>query len=193
MTDPAPVASPDVAAGTTSPQTITLGGGCFWCTEAVFLQVRGVLAVESGYCNGHVQRPDYEAVCRGDTGHAEVIRLRFDPQQVSLSELLQVFFAVHDPTTPNRQGHDVGTQYRSGIYWHTPDQVDVARGVIREAAEAWQADIVTELVPETNYWPAEDYHQRYYEQHPFQGYCAHVIAPKLAKFRKVFARLQREE
>ncbi|MEY2654998.1 MAG: hypothetical protein RLZZ524_2026 [Pseudomonadota bacterium] len=187
MTDTTVPSSPDAV------QTITLGGGCFWCTEAVYLQVRGVLAVQSGYCNGHVQRPDYEAVCRGDTGHAEVIRVTFDPARVSLTELLQIFFAVHDPTTLNRQGHDVGTQYRSGIYWHTPDQVEVARRVMAEAAEAWQASIVTELVPEINYWPAEDYHQRYYEQHPFQGYCAHVIAPKLAKFRKVFARLQRDD
>ncbi|MDP4300081.1 peptide-methionine (S)-S-oxide reductase MsrA [Leptothrix discophora] len=172
---------------------ITLGGGCFWCTEAVFLQVRGVRAVESGYCNGHVVRPTYEAVCQGDTGHAEVVRLRFDPAQVDLSELLQIFFAVHDPTTLNRQGHDVGTQYRSGIYWHAPEQVEVAQAVMREAAEAWQAPIVTELLQEANYWPAEAYHQRYYERHPHQGYCAHVIAPKLAKFRKVFARLQIED
>ncbi|MGY0193566.1 peptide-methionine (S)-S-oxide reductase MsrA [Leptothrix sp. BB-4] len=183
-----PVESPAV-----TPALITLGGGCFWCLEAVYLQVRGVLAVESGYCNGHRVQPSYEAVCQGDTGHAEIVRIRFDPAQVSLTQLLQIFFVVHDPTTLNRQGHDVGTQYRSGIYWHTPDQADVAREVMREAAEAWGAPIVTELLPEANHWPAEDYHQRYYERHPYQGYCAHVIAPKLAKFRQVFARLQRTD
>lgn len=173
-------------------QTITLAGGCFWCTEAVYLRVRGVLAVESGYSNGHVDKPSYEQVCEGDTGHAEVVRVTFDPAQVSLRQLLEIFFAIHDPTTPNRQGNDVGPQYRSGIYFETPEQAQVARAVMDElaASGAWHAPLVTELLPLANYWRAEDYHQNYFAQHPNQGYCAFVVAPKVAKFERHFAALR---
>ena len=170
---------------------ITLGGGCFWCTEAVYEQVQGVLAVQSGYCNGQTRDPSYEQVCSGQTGHNEVVRVRFDPAQVSLPELLEIFFVIHDPTSLNRQGNDIGTQYRSGIYWHKADQQEVARSVMAEAAAGAGAALVTELAEETNYWPAEDYHQHYFANHPGQGYCAHVVAPKVAKFRKTFAARQR--
>jgi peptide-methionine (S)-S-oxide reductase len=167
-------------------ETITLGGGCFWCIEAVFEQVEGVQAVESGYCNGHVDRPSYEQVCSGSTGHAEVVRVQFNPQRISLGEVLEIFFAIHDPTTPNRQGNDVGTQYRSGIYFHTEEQAVVAREVIAQANEAHGGRVVTELEPERNYTRAEAYHQHYFAQHPSQGYCAFVIAPKIEKFRRTF-------
>lgn len=166
---------------------ITLAGGCFWCLEAVYLDVHGVSAVESGYSNGQVVRPSYEQVCAGTTGHAEVVQLTWDPRLIGLRELLVIFFAIHDPTTLNRQGNDVGSQYRSGIYWHDADQVPVAQAVMAEAEQAWGRPLVTELQPLSNYWPAEDYHQRYYDRHPDQGYCAFVIAPKLDKFRAVFA------
>lgn len=172
-------------------QTITLGGGCFWCTEAVFVRVRGVVNVESGYSNGHVPRPSYEQVCNGDTGHNEVVRLVYDPAQVSVRQLLEIFFGIHDPTTPNRQGNDVGTQYRSGIYCSTTEQAQVAHDLIRELTQAqvFDAPIVTEVLPLANYWPAEDYHQDYYENHPTQGYCAFVVGPKVAKLRQTFAQL----
>ena len=175
-----------------SEDTITLGGGCFWCTEAVYEQVQGVLSVQSGYCNGHVQRPSYAQVCEGDTGHNEVVRVRFDPAQISLREILEIFFVVHDPTTLNRQGNDVGTQYRSGIYWHRPEQAEVARAVMAEANDRVGGRLVTELAAEANYWPAEDYHQHYFANHPGQGYCAYVVAPKVAKFRKTFAQRVRQ-
>lgn len=170
-------------------EVIVLGGGCFWCTEAVFVRVRGVVDVESGYCNGHVPNPSYEQVCRGDTGHNEVVKLLFDPAQVSLRQLLEIFFAIHDPTTLNRQGHDVGTQYRSGIYFSTPAQQQVAMALINELTveRAFDAPIVTEVRPLENYWAAESYHQDYYEQHPTQGYCAAVVGPKVAKLRQAFA------
>lgn len=167
-------------------ETITLGGGCFWCTEAVYEQVQGVLGVESGYCNGHVVQPNYEQVCSGHTGHVEVVRVRFDPAQISLRAVLEIFFNIHDPTTLNRQGNDVGTQYRSGIYLHNPAQEAVAREVLAEAQEAHGGKVVTELQTEANYWPAEAYHQHYFAQHPEQGYCAFVVAPKVEKFRKTF-------
>jgi peptide-methionine (S)-S-oxide reductase len=172
-------------------QTITLGGGCFWCTEAVYVRVRGVLDVESGYSNGHVAHPSYEQVCSGDTGHNEVVKLSFDPAQISLGQILSIFFAIHDPTTLNRQGNDAGTQYRSGIYFSAPEQEKVAKDLIRELTEAdlFGAPIVTEVLPVANYWPAEDYHQDYYEKHPNQGYCSFVVGPKVAKFRKGFAEL----
>jgi peptide-methionine (S)-S-oxide reductase len=170
-------------------ESITLGGGCFWCTEAVFKEVQGVLDVESGYCNGQLERPSYEQVCTGHTGHNEVVRLQFDPAQISLQEILEIFFVVHDATALNRQGHDVGTQYRSGIYLHAPAQEAVARGVIAELAGHSTAPIVTEVVPVANYWPAEDYHQDFFEKNPGQGYCLAVAAPKVAKFRKTFSRL----
>ncbi len=172
-------------------QTITLGGGCFWCTEAVFVNVRGVTDVQSGYCNGQTQRPTYEQVCRGDTGHCEVVKLTFDPAQVSAREILEVFFVIHDPTTLNRQGADHGSQYRSGIYWSHPEHGALARELIAEMAQSgvYQQPIVTEVLPLSNYWPAEDYHQDYFANNPTQGYCLAVAAPKVAKFRKTFARL----
>ncbi len=174
-------------------QTITLGGGCFWCTEAVFVQVRGVLDVESGYCNGHVSNPSYENVCTGRTGHNEVVKLVYDPQQISTREILEIFFVIHDPTTLNRQGNDSGTQYRSGIYFSDPEQQAVATDVMAQMAASgvYSRPIVTEVMPLDNYWPAEDYHQDYFERNPGQGYCVAVAAPKVAKFRKTFARLQK--
>jgi peptide-methionine (S)-S-oxide reductase len=171
----------------TNTETITLGGGCFWCLEAVYEQVDGVLAVESGYSNGHVERPSYEQVCTGTTGHVEVVRVTFDPQRIALREILEIFFAIHDPTTRDRQGNDVGPQYRSGIYVHDAAQEAVAREVLAEANAAHGGRVVTELEPVANYWRAEDYHQHYYANHPHQGYCAFVVAPKLAKFRRTFA------
>jgi len=174
-------------------QTITLGGGCFWCTEAVYVQVQGVLDVESGYSNGHLQHPSYEDVCTGTTGHNEVVRLVYDPSQISTREVLEIFFVIHDPTTLNRQGNDTGTQYRSGIYFSTPEQEAVAREVIAEMATSgvYSRPIVTEVLPLANYWPAEDYHQDFFARNPHQGYCMAVAAPKVAKFRKTFARLQK--
>ena len=167
-------------------ESITLGGGCFWCTEAVFEQVQGVHSVESGYCNGHFERPTYEQVCTGRSGHAEVVQLRFDPTVIGLREVLAIFMATHDPTTLNRQGHDVGPQYRSGIYLHDAQQEPVARAVVAEVQEALGVPVVTEIVPLSGYSPAEGYHQRYYARNPGQGYCVAVIAPKLAKFRKLY-------
>lgn len=170
-----------------SPSSITLGGGCFWCLEAVYELVDGVVAVESGYTNGHVVDPSYEQVCQGDTGHAEVVRVDFDPQRITLREILEIFFAIHDPTTLNRQGHDVGSQYRSGIYLHDDSQRAIAEAVRAEADAAHGGRVVTEVEPRRNHWRAEDYHQHYYARHPWQGYCAHVIAPKVEKFRRTFA------
>ncbi len=173
--------------------TITLGGGCFWCLEAVYLQVRGVLSVESGYSNGQASRPSYEAVCSGQTGCVEVVRLVFEPDQISLDEILEIFFLIHDPTTLNRQGHDVGTQYRSGIYFEGQAQASAAQRFLDEikAQRAGQPPIVTELLPLANYWPAEAYHQNYYARHPDQGYCVHVVGPKVDKFRRTLKRLMR--
>jgi peptide-methionine (S)-S-oxide reductase len=168
-------------------QTITLAGGCFWCVEAVYEQVQGVVAVESGYSNGPVHNPSYEAVCTGATGHAEVVRVRFDDAQITLKEVLAVFFVAHDPTSLNRQGNDVGTQYRSGIYWHNAAQEAEVRAFVAEASALYKAPVVTELAAEHNYWPAEAYHQHYFARHPEQGYCAYVVAPKVAKFKKTFA------
>jgi peptide-methionine (S)-S-oxide reductase len=170
---------------------LTLGGGCFWCTEAVFKAVRGVLDVQSGYCNGHVAQPTYEQVCTGNTGHNEVVRLTYDPKQVSTRQLLEVFFGTHNPTTLNQQGNDVGTQYRSGIYVSSQLQAEVARQLIGELQQQQVFDraIVTEVLPLSNYWPAEDYHQDYFEHHPNQGYCAYVVAPKVAKLRQNFKSL----
>jgi peptide-methionine (S)-S-oxide reductase len=168
-------------------QQITLGGGCFWCLEAVYELVDGVTAVESGYCNGHVRQPSYEQVCEGDTGHVEVVRVSFDEARLSLREVLEIFFAIHDPTTLNRQGNDVGPQYRSGIYWHEEAQRTVAQAVWDEAQAAHRGRVVTELLRVDNYWRAEDYHQHYYANHPNQGYCAFVVGPKVEKFRRTFA------
>jgi peptide-methionine (S)-S-oxide reductase len=167
--------------------TITLAGGCFWCLEAVYEKVDGVSAVESGYSNGQALRPSYEQVCGGDTGHAEVVRVSFDTSRISLREILEIFFTIHDPTTLNRQGNDVGTQYRSGIYFHSPEQERLAREVLAEIDAHHGGKVVTELQPVANYSRAEDYHQHYFANHPEQGYCAFVVAPKVEKFRKTFA------
>jgi peptide-methionine (S)-S-oxide reductase len=166
----------------------TLAGGCFWCLEAVYKGLRGVESVVSGYAGGDVPRPTYNQVCTGTTGHAEVVQLTFDPRAVSFRELLEVFFTVHDPTTLNRQGADVGTQYRSAIFYHSPAQRETAEQTIAEltAARLWDAPIVTEVVPFEEFYPAEDYHQNYFENNPFQPYCRAVVAPKVAKFRKQF-------
>jgi peptide-methionine (S)-S-oxide reductase len=171
----------------------TLGGGCFWCLEAVYQQLKGVTAVESGYTGGHVANPTYEQVCEGTTGHAEVVRVTFDPAIVSYRTVLEVFFTIHDPTTLNRQGNDVGTQYRSAIYYHTPEQQETAKHVIAEMANVWDAALVTELTPAPVYYKAEDYHQNYFQQHPLQGYCAFVVAPKVSKFRKTFSDKMRSD
>ena len=175
-------------------QTLTLGGGCFWCTEAVFVRVKGIVDVESGYCNGHVFAPTYEQVCSGSTGHAEVVKLMYDPAQIGVREIMEIFFVIHDPTTLNAQGNDTGTQYRSGVYFQTPKQQAVANAVIEELRSSgiYAKPIVTEVLPLANYWAAEDYHQDYFEKHPHQGYCTAVAAPKVAKFRKTFARLVRD-
>jgi peptide-methionine (S)-S-oxide reductase len=170
-------------------ETITLGGGCFWCVEAVYEQVRGVTAVESGYCNGHVKNPSYEDVCTGSTGHAEVVRVSFDTAKLSLRQVLEIFFVVHDPTTLNRQGNDKGTQYRSGIYFHNAGQERVAREVLAEANEHARGKVVTEVLPETNYSRAEDGHQHYFANNPGQGYCMFVVFPKVEKFRRTFKEL----
>lgn len=171
-------------------KTITLGGGCFWCTEAVFDRVRGITEVQSGYSNGHVLHPSYEQVCSGTTGHNEVVRLTFDPATITLREILEIFFAIHDPTTRNRQGNDVGTQYRSGIYFHASEQEHVANELLRqmEQDQVFGAPITTEVVPVANFSPAEHYHDDYYARNPHQGYCAAVVGPKVDKFRKTFAR-----
>ena len=177
-----------------SKQSITLGGGCFWCVEAVYERVDGVLGVQSGYANGHVSQPSYEQVCQGTTGHAEVVRVDFDGSRITLREVLEIFFAIHDPVTLNRQGNDIGTQYRSGIYLHDAGQREVAQAVLDEAQGALgglRGRIVTELVALQNYWPAEEYHQHYFARNPGQGYCAMVVAPKVEKFRATFrARLR---
>lgn len=170
-------------------QVATLAGGCFWCLEAVFDDLKGVELVELGYSGGHVQSPSYAQVCNGDTGHAEVVQVTFDPQVLSYKDLLTVFFTIHDPTTLNRQGNDVGTQYRSAIFYHDEKQKKAAEEVIQEigAAKIWDAPIVTELAQFETFYMAEDYHQEYFKNNPFQGYCRVVIAPKVAKFRQKFA------
>ena len=175
-------------------QQAILGGGCFWCLEAVFLEVKGVTAVESAYCGGQVHSPTYEQVCDGNTGHAEVVRIEFDDTQISFRELLEIFFVIHDPTTPDRQGNDVGPQYRSAIFTVNDAQRTEAQAVIDSLSrERVYADpIVTEITPLSNYFAAEAYHQRYFERNPWQGYCRMVVAPKVAKYRKAFgARFQR--
>ena len=175
-------------------ETATLGGGCFWCLEAVYLDLDGVTAVESGYAGGHVPAPSYEQVCGGETGHAEVVRVSFDTDRIGYREILQVFFAIHDPTTPDRQGNDVGTQYRSVIFTHSDAQAAAARAMIDdlERQRVFDDPIVTEVAPLPDYWPAEAYHQRYFARNPYQGYCMVVVGPKVAKFRKQFAgRLRR--
>ncbi|MEO6921330.1 MAG: peptide-methionine (S)-S-oxide reductase MsrA [Collimonas sp.] len=167
-------------------EVVVVGGGCFWCLEAVYQEIKGVENVESGYTGGQVPNPSYEQVCEGTTGHAEVVAVTFDTEQISYRELLEIFFTIHDPTTLNRQGNDVGTQYRSAIYYQSPQQKKVAEQVIAEMANVWNAPIVTELSAAVIYYKAEDYHQNYFRQHPLQGYCAFVVAPKVAKLRKMF-------
>lgn len=172
-----------------------LGGGCFWCLDAVFRELEGVVSVESGYAGGSVPKPSYEAVCGGGTGHAEVVRVTFDPTVLAYRDLLGVFFAIHDPTTKNRQGHDVGTQYRSAIFAQTPEQRRIAEAVVREldAGKLWPSPIVTEIADAATFWPAEVYHQDYFANNPRQPYCMGVVAPKVAKFRKqYFERLKRK-
>jgi peptide-methionine (S)-S-oxide reductase len=168
-------------------QSITLGGGCFWCLEAVYEMVDGVTAVESGYSNGHVMNPSYEQVCGGDTGHVEVVKVSFDADRITLAEVLEIFFHIHDPTTLNRQGNDVGTQYRSGIYWDNAEHEKIARQVWAETNAAHKGRVVTELKALANYSKAEAYHQHYYARNPGQGYCVFVVAPKVEKFKKTFA------
>ena len=170
-------------------ETATLAGGCFWCLEAVYDQMKGVLSVESGYIGGHVDQPTYQAVCGGRTGHAEAVRVTFDPSITSYQELLEVFFTIHDPTTLNRQGHDVGTQYRSAIFYHTPEQKRIAEEVIRTFSkeQIYTNPIVTQVEPAATWYEAEPYHQEYFARNPFQGYCTAVVGPKVMKFRKLFA------
>jgi len=169
-----------------SSETITLAGGCFWCTEAVFSDLRGVRSVLPGYSGGDVPNPSYEQVCTGRTGHAEAVEIEFDPRELPLHDLLVIFFTTHDPTTRNRQGADVGTQYRSAIFYRSPEQRSTAETVRDEIAaeKVFRKEIVTEIVPFTRFFPAEEYHRRYFERNPDRGYCQMVIAPKVAKFRK---------
>jgi peptide-methionine (S)-S-oxide reductase len=171
-----------------SRELATLAGGCFWCLEAVYKELRGVERVVSGYAGGHVANPSYRQVCEGTTGHAEAVQITFDPAVVSFRELLEVFFTIHDPTTLNRQGADVGTQYRSAIFYHTPEQREAAAQVIAEmeSAQVWDSPIVTEVAPLTIFYAAEDYHQDYFERNSTQPYCRAVVAPKVSKFRKHF-------
>jgi peptide-methionine (S)-S-oxide reductase len=170
-------------------EVATLGGGCFWCLEAAFVQLAGVESVVSGYAGGQMENPDYRSVCSGDSGHAEVVEVRFDPSAIDYRTLLQAFFAIHDPTTPNRQGNDVGSQYRSVIFTHGAEQERIARGLIDEldAEKIWPDPIVTAVSPAPTFWRAEDHHQNYYASNPEQSYCQFVVAPKAAKLRKVFA------
>ncbi len=174
-------------------ETLVLGGGCFWCTEAVYVRVRGVLDVESGYCNGQSVNPTYEQVCSGRTGHNEVVKLQYDPALISTRDVLDIFFVIHDPTTLNRQGNDAGTQYRSGIYFTTPAQAEAARALIAELTPDFDDPIVTEVLPLDNYSAAEAYHQDFFERNPYQGYCLAVAAPKVAKLRKSFAHWVKDE
>jgi peptide-methionine (S)-S-oxide reductase len=186
MTTPTPSSTPATA---TAAETATLGGGCFWCIEAVFERIQGVADATSGYAGGHTKNPSYDEVCSGTTGHAEVVQLRFDPSVTSYRELLEIFFAMHDPTTPDRQGADVGSQYRSIILTHSPEQKATAEALIRElmAERVFDAPIVTEVVPFEVFYPAEISHQEYYDRNPNAGYCRVVISPKIAKLKKVFA------
>ncbi|MBK1658041.1 peptide-methionine (S)-S-oxide reductase MsrA [Paracraurococcus ruber] len=175
-------------------ETATLGGGCFWCLDAVFRDLRGVASVHSGYSGGHVPNPSYEQVCGKKTGHAEVVQIAFDPQEISFADLLRVFFTIHDPTTKDRQGNDIGPQYRSVILYHSPEQKAVAEQVMAEVTQAgiWDGALVTELVPFEHYWPGEPEHQDYFARNPWSGYCRVVVAPKVQKFRKTYAeRLKR--
>ena len=179
----------------TNLQTATLAGGCFWCLEAVYDELKGVHSVESGYAGGHVDNPSYRAVCSGTTGHAEVVQIHFDPNIVSYRDLLNVFFTIHDPTTLNRQGADVGTQYRSAIFYHDEEQKQIAEEVIRDlnAQKIWDNPIVTEVTKLDKFYVAEDYHQEYFARNPYQPYCQVVVAPKVAKFRKHFLEMLKKQ
>jgi len=170
----------------------TLAGGCFWCLEAVYDELEGVVDVESGYAGGPVKNPSYRDVCEGTTGHAEVVRIEFDPARISYREVLEVFFVIHDPTTMNRQGSDVGTQYRSAIFYHSEAQRRMAEDLIAEAQPSFGKDIVTQIVPAAEYYRAEDYHQEYFRHNAAQGYCMFVVAPKVEKFRRTFAAKRRK-
>ena len=179
----------------TNLQTATLAGGCFWCLEAVYDEIKGVHSVESGYAGGPMDNPTYRAVCNGDTGHAEVVQVHFDPNIVSYRDLLNVFFAIHDPTTLNRQGADVGTQYRSAIFYHDDEQKKTAEELIKElnAQQIWDKPIVTEVAKLDKFYVAEDYHQEYFSRNPYQPYCMAVVAPKVSKFRKHFLELLKKQ
>lgn len=176
-------------------ETATFAGGCFWCLEAVYDEAKGVLSVESGYSNGHVANPSYRDVCNGNTGHAEVIQIKFDPSIISFRDLLNVFFTIHDPTTLNRQGADVGTQYRSAIFYHSPEQKAIAEQTISElnAQGIWNSPIVTEVEAIKDFYIAEDYHQEYFARNQNQPYCQAVVAPKVAKFRKHYLELLKKQ
>jgi peptide-methionine (S)-S-oxide reductase len=179
----------------TNLQTATLAGGCFWCLEAVYDEIKGVQGVESGYAGGQMDNPTYRAVCNGDTGHAEVVQVHFDPNVVSYRDLLNVFFAIHDPTTLNRQGADVGTQYRSAIFYHDDEQKKIAEELIKDlnAQQIWDRPIVTEVSKLDKFYMAEDYHQEYFARNPYQPYCMAVVAPKVSKFRKHFLELLKKQ
>ena len=179
----------------TNLQTATLAGGCVWCLEAVYDEIKGVQGVESGYAGGHMDNPTYHAVCNGDTGHAEVVQVHFDPNVVSYRDLLNVFFAIHDPTTLNRQGADVGTQYRSAIFYHDDEQKKIAEELIKDlnAQQIWDRPIVTEVTKLDKFYMAEGYHQEYFARNPYQPYCMAVVAPKVSKFRKHFLELLKKQ
>ena len=179
----------------TNLQTATLAGGCFWCLEAVFDEMKGIVSVESGYANGHTNNPTYREVCNGNTGHAEVVQVKYDPSVISLHDLLNVFFAIHDPTTMNRQGGDVGTQYRSAIFYHDDEQKNIAEELIKSlnAQQIWDRPIVTEVTKLDKFYVAEDYHQEYFARNTFQPYCQAVVAPKVAKFRKHFLNMLKKQ
>ena len=181
--------NPSTTVQSTKHETATLAGGCFWCLEAVYDQMKGVVSVESGYIGGHTSNPTYEAVCSGRTGHAEAVRITFDPAIVSFRELLEVFLVIHDPTTLNRQGHDVGTQYRSAIFYRSVEQKQIAEEVLQNVTkeQIYPNPLVTEVVPAGTWYEAEPYHQGYFARNPFQGYCTSVVGPKVIKFRKQFA------
>lgn len=170
-----------------SQATAVFGGGCFWCVEAIFSELSGVLEVIPGYSGGHVENPTYEQVCTDTTGHAEVVQVTYDPESISYEDLLRIFFSTHDPTTLNRQGEDVGTQYRSVVFYGSEAERQAAERIKEEMAPLWEDPIVTEIVPLERFWPAEDYHRNYFRLHPEKTYCSLVIAPKVAKFRKNFA------
>lgn len=174
------------AEGSAQRDTATLGGGCFWCVEAIYQDLKGVQKVVSGYAGGNVANPTYQEICTGTTGHAEVIQVIFDPALIRYDEILEIFFTVHDPTTLNRQGNDVGSQYRSVIFYHSEAQKESAEKVKKDAAAIWDDPIVTEIAPLTQFYKAEDYHQNYYKDNPYQPYCAYIISPKVKKFREKY-------